>query len=558
MATIDTRTSEIDAVGLSIMWDRLIAITDEIVSTLVRTSFSTIVSESYDLTVVLLDADGRLMAQGTYSIPVFIGSAPLTLKYMLEKFPPESLRPGDVVVTNDPWLGTGHVFDICVMRPVFRQGRIVAYTMSITHLPDIGGIGFSAAASEIYQEGLRLPVVKLLHEGEIDPFLVDLIRANVRVPEQTMGDIMANVTCNEVGGRFVQEFMDEYGIEDLRPLSLAIRETSEKAMREKIGEMRPGTYHNEIQIEGVDAPITLACRVDVGADEVTVDFDGTGPSVRRGINVPFCYANAMALYSIKCLTIPAIPNNEGSVKPVRVSAPAGCILNARPPSPTGGRHIIGHFVSGLVFGALVDAAPDKVQADCGMVDIMTIQGRHRDGRNVATLYFASGGFGAMAGRDGPNVTPGPSNMAVVPVEVWESLTAMTVTEKVLLADSGGPGAARGGLGQEVTLRNDTGHPMTVFFMANRTEFPPPGYQGGRPGRLRESRLNGETVHPKGHYRIAPGDSVTLLQAGGGGFGDPKERPPEMLLSDLKNGFVTEDGIRRDFGVDPTMLRETPS
>lgn len=542
-------TAPLDAVSLSIMWDRLIAITDEIVSTLVRTSFSTIVSESYDLTVVLLDPEGRLMAQGSYSIPVFIGTAPLTLKYMLERFPPETLRPGDVLATNDPWLGTGHVFDICVMRPVFRRGRIVAYTMSITHLPDVGGIGFSAAASEIYQEGLRLPVVKLVAEGRLDPFLVELIRANVRVPEQTFGDVMANVTCNEVGDRFLQEFMDEYGVEDLAPLSTAIRASSERAMREKIGELKPGTYRNAIDIEGIDAPIRLACRVEVGPDSVAIDFDGTGPAVRRGINVPFCYANAMALYSIKCLTIPGIPNNDGAVRPVEVRAPEGSILNAVPPSPTGGRHIIGHFVSPLIFGALVEAAPDKVQADCGMIDILTVQGRHRDGRDVSTLYFAAGGFGALAGRDGPNATPGPSNMAVVPVEVWESLTAMTVTQKALMADSGGAGESRGGLGQEVGLRNDTGHPMSVFFMGNRTEFPPLGYRGGRPGRMREARINGQAVHPKGHYRIKAGDELTLLQAGGGGFGDPKSRPKERLRADLENGFITPEGARRDYGAE---------
>jgi N-methylhydantoinase B len=262
----------------------------------------------------------------------------------------------------------------------------------------------------------------------------------------------------------------------------------------------------------------------------------------------------MALYSIKCLTIPAIPNNEGAVAPVRVTAPEGSILNAMPPSPTGGRHIIGHFVSPLIFGALVEAAPDKVQGDCGMIDILTVQGRHRDGREVSTLYFAAGGFGALLGHDGPNVTPGPSNMAVVPVEVWESLTAMTVLRKQLLADSGGAGAARGGLGQEIVLRNDTGHEMTVFFMGNRTEFPPLGYRGGRPGRMREARINGRTVHPKGQYRIKAGDELTLLQAGGGGFGPPAERPRAKLAADLENGFVTADGIRRDYGIDPETVK----
>ena len=538
----------IDAVDLGIMWDRLIAITDEIVSTLVRTSFSTIVSEAYDLTVVVLDANGRLMAQGAYSIPVFIGTAPLTLKYMLDRYPPETLRPGDVLATNDPWLGTGHVYDICVMRPVFREGRIAAYVMSITHLPDVGGIGFSAAATEIYQEGLRLPVVRLVREGRLDDFLVDLIRANVRVPEQTMGDVLANVTAVDVGERFLQEFLAEHDTADLGPLSAAIRGQSEVAMRRALRRMRPGTYENEIRFEGVDEAITMACRIEVGDGEIDIDFVGTGASVARGINVPFCYANAMALYSIKCLTIPSVPNNEGSVVPIRVRAPEGSILNAVPPSPTGGRHIVGHFVPSVIFGALAEAAPDKVQADCGMVDIVTFQGRHADGRDVATLYFTSGGFGALKDRDGGNTVPGPSNMAIVPVEVWESLTTMTIERKEMLADSGGAGAARGGLGQEVVMRNDTGRPMTIFCMAARTEFPPLGQAGGAKGQARETRINGRTVHPKGQYVLAPGDQVTMVQAGGGGFGDPGARSAEALRTDLAEGFVTAEGILRDYGI----------
>jgi N-methylhydantoinase B len=538
-----------DAVSLAIMWDRLISVTDEIVSTLVRTSFSTIVRESYDLSVVLLDADGKLMAQGSFSVPVFIGTAPRTLRYMLDKFPPKTLRPGDVIATNDPWMGTGHIFDISVMRPVFRGDRLIGYTMSITHLPDIGGLGFGAAATEIFHEGLRLPICKLANQGVLDPFILELIETNVRVPDQTLGDLLANVTCNEVGGRQLLDFMDEYGVEDLGPLSEAIRAQSERAMRDKIAEIKNGAYRHEIQIEGVEAPITLACTVTVEDEDIHADFTGTGGCVRHGINVPLCYTNAMTLYSIKCLTAATIPNNEGFTRPVKVSAPEGCLLNAQPPSPTGGRHIIGHFVPSLIFGALADAAPDKVQADCGMMDLMTIQGTAPNGRGVSTIYFSAGGFGALSGQDGHDATPGPSNMAVVPVETWESLTGMTVLDKKFVPDSGGPGAARGGVGQTVALRNDSGHPMTVFCMANRTEFPPVGYHGGKPGRMREHKINGETVHPKGSYVLRDGDTISLTQAGGGGIGDPNDRAKEKVLADVRDGFVTTEGARRDYAME---------
>ncbi len=539
-----------DAVSLGILWDRLVSIADEIVSTLVRTSFSTIVSESYDLTVVVLDRDGRLMAQGSYSVPVFIGTAPRTLRYMLEKFPPETLRPGDVICTNDPWMGTGHLFDINVMRPVFRNEEIVGYTMSITHLPDIGGMGFGAAASEIFHEGLRLPICKLVREGEPDPFILELVRTNVRTPDATVGDLMANVTCNEVGGRQLLEFMDEYDIDDLTALSEAIRGQSERAMREKIGEIRNGTYENRILIEAIDDPIPLACRIEVQDEEVLIDFDGTGGCVRRGINVPFCYTNAMSLYSIKCITIPTLPNNEGATRPVRVTAPEGCLLNAQPPFPTGGRHAIGHFVPGLLFGALADAASDKIQADNGMMDLLTIQATHPDGRPVSTICFVSGGFGALQGQDGRDCLPGPSNMAAVPVEVWETITGMTVVSKRLTPDSGGPGAFRGGVGQEIVLRNDTGQPMTVLSMGNRTDFAPPGYLGGRSGGLRGHRINGETIHPKGAHPLAPGDEIALVQAGGGGIGDPENRAADAIARDIALGFVTPEGAARDYGFGP--------
>jgi N-methylhydantoinase B len=538
-----------DAVALGIMWDRLIAVADEIVSTLVRTSFSTIVRESYDLSVVLFDQDGLLMAQGTYSVPVFIGTGPLTLRHMLARHPPESLRDGDILVTNDPWMGTGHTFDISVMRPVFRRGRLVGYTMTITHLPDVGGLGFSAGATEIFHEGLRLPICKLYRAGEPNGFLLELIRTNVRAPEQVLGDVMANVAANEMGGRALIEFMDEYGLEDLRPLAQAICAQSEQAMRAKIRAMRQGSFRNRITVEGIDGPVELACRVDVGDGAVAVDFAGTGPCVSRGINTPFCYAYAMALYCLKCVTVPRLPNNGGSARPVTATAPPGCIVHALPPAPVAARHVMAHFVGPLLFGALVQAVPDEAQADCGMTDYIAFQGRHPNGRTVSTIYFAAGGFGALKGTDGVEVLPGPSNMAVVPAEVWESLTGVVIERRALLPDSGGAGEARGGLGQEIVMRNATGAPMNVFCMGYRTEFPPAGFEGGGPGALREHRINGEVVHPKGNHVLQPGDRIAFRQAGGGGFGDPRRRPVEAVLADLRQGFVSPEGALRDYGVD---------
>jgi len=537
-----------DPVSLGILWDRLISITDEIVSTLIRTSFSINVRESYDLSCVLFDADGNPIAQGSYSVPSFTGTSGPTIRHMFRKYPPDSLQDGDVVATNDPWMGTGHLFDISVMRPVFRNGRRVGFTMSISHLPDIGGAGNTSVPTEVYEEGLRLPVCKLVRAGKIDDELFDIIRTNVRTSDQVIGDIMANISCNEVGGRLLAEFMDEYGIDDLGTLSQAIRDQSEQVIRDKIETIPDGTYTHSIQIEGVSSPVTLACSVDKRGSDVKIDFTGTGPCVPAAINVPLCYTRAWAAYAIKCLTCPDTPNNEGQVRPISIVAPENCILNALPPWPTAGRHSVGHFVVPLIFGALAKALPAAVQADSGMMNIFNVRGRHRDGREVASLYFLAGGFGAHPGLDGLPTTPTPSNMGVVPTEVWENLTSMTVVRRELLADSGGAGQYRGGVGQEVELRNDTTHPLTISLMGLRTQFPAQGLQGGKPGRPRRYAINGKDVNPKGRYTLAPGDSLVIHEAGGGGVGDPRKRARDAIEHDLRSGLVTQEGLRRDYGL----------
>jgi N-methylhydantoinase B len=536
-----------DPVSLGIIWDRLIAITDETLSSLVRTSFSTNVRESYDLSCMLFDSKMRSIAQGTYSVPSFTGTAPNTVRLMLEKHPPHTLRDGDVLATNDPWIGTGHLYDINVLRPIFHRGRIVAYSLSITHLPDIGGLGFSATARQIYEEGLRLPVVKLVEQGRPNPLLFELIGLNVRVPEQTLGDFHANIACNEVAARLLVEFLEEYGLADIDAVADAIVANSEKALRTAIAAMPDGTYHHAIDVEGGEDSLRLAIKLEVIGDRIHADFTGTSPVLNMGINVPIGYTKAFVVYAVKCVTTPAIPNNIGCVTPITVSAPDNCILNALPPYPTGGRHVIGHFVNPLTMGALAQIVPDKVQAESGMMSLVNIQGRHRDGRGVSSIYFSSGGFGALKGIDGLPTMPSPSNMTGTPVEVWEDITGMTVRRKALRADSGGPGEFRGGLGQEIEMVNDTGNELTISCLSGRTQFAAQGLAGGAAGALRACLINGEAVHPKGRYFLKPGDVLTLVEPGGGGFGSAARRAPERVAEDVREGFVTVEAARRDYG-----------
>lgn len=543
---------KLDPVSLSIMWDRLVSITNEIVEALVHTSFSTIVRENYDLACMLFDAEGRILAQGTFCQPVFIGTGPQTVGKMLDKFPVETLEPGDVLFTNDAWIGTGHLWDINVLRPVFHQKVIVGYTLSISHLPDIGGRGLSAENVDIYEDGLQIPICKLFSKGSCNDELVDLIRQNVRVSEQVIGDLMANVTCTEVGEKLLLEFMEEYQLTDLRPLAQKIFSHSEQAMRTQIGEIPDGVYGNEIQVEAFDLPVTLKSTVTISGDRLQIDYTGSSSQLRYGINVPLCYTRAMSCYAVKCLTIPGIPNNEGSVQPVELTVPPHCILNAQPPAATGARLLVGHFVVPLLFGAFSKAIPDRVQADPGMLNVINVTGQRRDQRDFSTMFFSSGGLGGMNGLDGQSATVAPANMKTMPAEIWEAMTHLTLVERRLRCDSGGAGKFRGGLGQTLTLRNDTGQPVYVALLGSRTEFPAKGFSGGNDAALRRFIVDGEVVHPKGRYVLRPGAHITVEDSGGGGFGDPSTRSRRMVQSDVAAGFISEAAAREIYNLASTL------
>ena len=414
-----TESKTLDAIDLSVMWDRLISITDEGAAALVRTSFSSLVREGFDLTVLIFDTQGRMIAQSAKCIPVFIGTASVTLKHMLDKYPADTLAEGDVVISNDPVFGTGHMFDIAVLRPVLRQGILVGFAMSITHLPDIGGMGFSVSATEIYHEGLRLPVLKLLRAGEWDGDIVELIQLNVRVPDQVMGDISANVSCTAVVARELRDFMADYGLSDLAALADAIIGQSDDAVRRALLALEDGQFVAETQVEALEETRLLCCRVTKRGDQLEIAFDGTEGCVNAGINVPFSYTRAMALYAVKCLTTPSIPNNDGATLRISITAPEDSILNAKPPVASAGRHTIGHFIVPLIMEALAPIMPDRVCAASGLMDILTFQGRNPDGTSMAATYSASGGFGALDRLDGRQTMPGSSNMGYMPVEIFE-------------------------------------------------------------------------------------------------------------------------------------------
>ncbi len=544
------KNNTIDIIALGILWDRLISIADEILLALVHTSFSMTVREAWDAGAVIFDRSGRPIAQGSQSTPAFTGTAFYTIEKLLEIYPAHSLEDGDVIITNDPWIGTGHIADVSVLRPVFRNGKLLGFVMTITHLVDTGGRGASVSSRDIYEEGLLIPPLKIYRRGRLNEDLLDIIKGNVRAPEQVVGDIMANISGTYAGAAKLNEMLDEYEPEDLQGIADGIIRQSDTAVREKILAMADGVYNNQLQAETLgEQPVTLACTLEIKSDRVKIDFAGTGPCVPYAINVPLCYTRSWCAYTLKCLTTPDLPNNLANVSPLEVTAPEDCILNARRPSATLGRNTVGWYVVPLLMGAFAKALPDAVQAEPGMATAVVFNGTLRNGGKLLDQYFATGGIGAMAGLDGRQTTPAPTNCAMISSEIWEDETDVAVLERRILPDSGGAGQYRGGPGQQVVLQNNTGNPITLSLFGIRTEHPAKGYAGGRDGGLRAFRINDETVSGKGTHTLPAGGLFTIREAGGGGFGAPAKRPAEKVREDYRKGFITSAGATQDYGVE---------
>ncbi|MBX6374114.1 MAG: hydantoinase B/oxoprolinase family protein [Acetobacteraceae bacterium] len=535
-----------DPIELELLWRRLISLVDEAAAALVRTSFSTLVRESYDFSCIVTDATGQSLVQATESIPSFIGTLPATVKHFLRFFPPETLEPGDVLITNDLWLGTGHLPDITVAKPIFRGGRLVAFSASTAHAPDIGGKIRSPEPREVFEEGLQIPPLKLMRRSVADETLVAMIRQNVRTPEQTLGDLWAQVVALDLMEDRLLGLMAGHDLPDLVDLAAEIQGRCESAMRAAIAALPDGTYRSELQTDGLlDTPITIRMALTVKGDSIEVDYTGTDPQVDRAINCALCYTYAMTMYGVKVCTSPALPNNEGAWRPISIVAPPGCIVNPQFPASGGSRMLIGHYLPMLVFGCLGQVVPERVMAACGSpMWGMNQSGVRANGKPYANMFFYNGGMGANARGDGVTCLSWPSNVSSTSIELSEHIAPLRFHHKRLRPDSGGPGKHRGGLGQEILIESRSETPIAVSFLAERTIIPAFGIEGGKPGATGALRINGEAVDPKRQYVLRYGDTVSLATPGGGGHGDPRERDPAALAADLEAGYVTSDAAYR--------------
>ena len=508
-------SARLDAVTLEVVWTRVISVVDEAAKAIVRTSFSTLSNEANDFACVLTDAQGRALAQNSGSIPSFIGTLPATVRHFLREFGAVSMKPGDALITNDAWMGTGHMSDVCVLKPIFHRDRLVAFSATTSHMPDIGGRIRAIEAREIFEEGLHIPLSCLVRAGRVDDTLVALIRANVRTPDQTLGDIWAQVSANELMERRVNALMDDYDLATLTELGDELFARSERAMREAIRAVPDGTYRYAFRTDGTGAPFDFKVALTVRGDEIVADFTGTSPQQPRAINCVMAYSYAMTAYAVRCALLPGLPNNEGMYRPITVKAPEGSLLNPRFPAAVVSRATTGHYVPALVLGALHQVIPERVMASAGSpLWAVSQSGTRDDGRPYTTVLFFNGGMGATPVKDGEHVLSWPSNISFTPVEVAERNSPLFFHYKRMSPGSGGAGKFRGGLGQEMRIENESPTPIVMSFMAERTTYAAPGLAGGRAGGRGEVRLNGKRIDNRKQYMLKKGDTVVLTTPGG--------------------------------------------
>lgn len=537
-----------ERIRTDLVWQRLITVLEHQAQTLIRTAFSTTTRESGDLSAGLFDAHGRMVAQAMTGTPGHVNAMALAVGHFLRRYPLAELSPGDVLISNDPWLCSGHLHDFTVVTPVFHEGRAVGAVANTVHVVDIGGLGFGPDGREVYEEGICLPVAKLAVAGRVDPLLVDILRANVRTPNQVVGDIYSSIAGNAVAATKVSALLGEFGYQDLDRLAEAIISRTQRTVEERIAALPDGQYENSVRMDGYGSEVELKLRLSIEGSSMTLDFAGTSPASSRGINVVLNYTTAYAVFGVNCVLNPDIPCNHGSLAPIEVAAPPGCILNVQRPAPVSARHMIGHLLPDLVLGALGSILPIPAEG-AGLIWNPSLRGRTAAGEAFATVTFNAGGAGAHADRDGWNTTAFPSGVKTMPVEAVEANAPVIFRRKELRPDSGGPGRFRGGLGQIIEIKGEGQGPLLVNAMFDRLDHPAAGRAGGRNGANGVVRLgSGESFAGKGLQEVPAGGTLILELPGGGGFGDPQERSPAAIARDVREGYVTPERARSDYGL----------
>ena len=553
-----------DPVTLEILWRRLISIVDEADSTVARTAFSSLLRDAHDYTCMFTDRRGRELAQGTFATPGQSGAMALGMKNLVKKLPVDSYRPGDVFITNDPWALAGHLNDVCVMSPIFYKERLTAFTACVFHHSDIGG-RVSSDNHDVFEDGLFIPLVKLYDAGVLNESIIEMIRWNVRTPDEVIGDIRSQIAANHVCADKIAQMLDEYDLDGLDSLADEIISRTEKSMREAISKLPDGVYRAEGIVEQMEGKkdVVIKVAVEVKGSDITVDLDGSSPQVDWGGNVVFNFTYAYVFMGFKSMFDPDIPNNDGCAQPISMKAPEGSVVNCKFPAAVAARMQIGHFLTEIIYRALGEALPHRVIAASGgtPATMNVFYGRRSDGRPWHSVIIRGGGMGASSARDGDYVFIFPANGGNTPIEIFESDTPLIVEKRELLTDSGGPGTMKGGLGRRVVFRIPDDKyapisPVNLGIQSGRFRYAPEGLFGGKSGSKAQFLINGNPGNPYGLTQLNPGDVIIMDAAGGGGYGDPLGRDPELVRNDVVDGYVSIESAKTLYGtvIDPGTMQ----
>ncbi len=545
-----------DPITLEILWRRLISIVDEADGSVARTAFSSLLRDAHDYTCMFTDRKGRELAQGSFATPGQSGAMALGVKNLVNRFPVDYYQPGDAFITNDPWALAGHLNDVCVMSPIFYEGKLAAFTACVFHHSDIGG-RVSSDNQDVFEEGLFIPVVKLYDRGVLNESVMDMIRWNVRTPDEVIGDIRSQIAANHVCADKICQMLKESGLASLDDLADQIISLTEKSMRKEIEKIPDGIYPAQGIVEQMKAKedIIIQAKIEVKGSDISVDLSGSSGQVNWGGNVVYNFTYAYVFMAIKSMFAPDIPNNEGCAKPIRLRAPEGSVVNCKFPAAVAARLVVGHFITEVIYRGLSGVLPGSVIAGSGGTPaaMNVFYGKRKDGKPWHSVIIRGGGMGAGASNDGNYVYIFPANGANTPVEIFESDTPLIVEKRELLADSGGPGKMKGGLGKRELFRvPDDAYaplpPVNLGIQAGRFVYAAEGLFDGKPGARAQFLVNGESGNAYGLTRLQPGDVVTIDAPGGGGYGNPLARDPEMVLSDVTEGYVSLESAGADYGV----------
>lgn len=539
---------------LQVMWNRLLAVVEEQGQALIRAAFSPIVRECGDISAGIFDAKGRMLAQAVTGTPGHINTMAEAVKTLRDRFVLQDMQPGDIYLTNDPWIASGHLNDFLLMMPVFHKGAVVGFTSCTSHLVDLGGLGMGPEGADIFDEGLLIPPCKLVDQGVINPLLMEIVKANSREPIANEGDIYALIACCEAGATRLAGMMEEFGIDLLDELADYIIDTSYRGTVDAIAELPKGTWQSVLTVDGYEREIDLHAALTISDTRVLLDFEGTSGLSSKGINVPLNYATAYSVFALRCIIGPDIPNNAGSLAPFVVRAPRDCILNAQAPAPVAMRHTLGQMTPDLVYGCLAQAVPDKVPSE-GASCMYDLPLRHvaetalNGGEQFALELVFNGGTGARPSLDGLSATAFPSGVWGSQIETTEAVAPVLFTRRELKQDSGGAGTFRGGLGQHIELRSSIDEDFMVFLSVERVLNPAKGRHGGLAGAAGRIRIghDGADLPSKGEVRVTAGKTLVFETPGGGGFGPPLERDGNSLQRDIDEGLISLSAARDIYG-----------